>query len=80
MDFLRNLYDNYEKQLSDTGLDDLKAATKKAVYKKKITYEIEKQKSIPNENPRNVGSIIIPSNKREEILNESRQVLLNGTQ
>ena len=28
MDFLRNLYDNYEKQLFDTGLDDLKAATK----------------------------------------------------
>ena len=47
---------------------------------KKVTYEIEKQKSIPNENPRNIGGIIIPSDKREEILNESRQVLLNGTQ
>ena len=35
---------------------------------------------MPNENPRNVGGIIIPSNKREEILNESRQVLLNGAQ
>ena len=41
MDFLRNLYDNYEKQLSDTGLDDLKAATKKAVYKKKSLMKLK---------------------------------------
>ena len=30
----------------------------------------------PDENPRNVKEIIIPLEKREEILNELRQVLL----
>ena len=30
----------------------------------------------PDENPRNVEEIIIPLEKREEILNELRQVLL----
>ena len=44
----------------------------------KIADKIAKPKPIPNENSKDVEAIIIPSEKREEILNELRQVL-NGT-
>ena len=45
----------------------------------KIPDEIAKPKPMSYENSRNVEVIIIPSEKREEILNEFRQVLQNGT-
>ena len=85
MDFLRNLSNKYEEQLLDTGLNVLKAASKKVFHKvveatgafigNKIADKIEKPKTIPNENPRNVEDKIIPSEKRGEILNKLRQVL-----
>ena len=40
-----------------------------------IVNKIVKPKFVPTENSRNVEKIIIPPEKREEILNESRQVL-----
>ena len=66
----------------DTGLDVLKPDSKKVVHKateatcefigNKISYKIVKPKHVIDENPRNVEEIIIPSEKREEILNEVR--------
>ena len=41
----------------------------------KIADKIVKQKHVVDENPRNVEEIIIPPEKREEILNELRQLL-----
>ena len=68
-----------------TRLDALKTASKNVVYKlaevtrefrrNKVADKIVKPKSSAAENSRNVESIIIPSEKREEILNELRQVL-----
>ena len=59
----------YEKQLLDTGLDSLKTASEKVVYKasKFLDDKIEKQEP--------VEEIIIPLEKRNEILNDLRQVL-----
>ena len=83
--FTRNFSIEYKKQLLDTGLDALKTASKKVVPKaaketsesigNKIADKIVKPKHVINENPRNVEKIIIPPEKREEVLNESRQVL-----
>ena len=68
-----------------TGLEDLKAATKKVTHKaaeataefirSKIADKIVKSKLMPRDNLRNVEEIIIPTEKREEILVELRQVL-----
>ena len=38
-----------------------------------------KPKPVPDENSRNVEEIVIPTKKREEMLNKSRQVLQNET-
>ena len=68
----------------DTGLDSLKTASKKVVYKageflenktadagtKSNDDNIEK----PDENPRNVEEIIVPLEKKDEILNKLRKV------
>ena len=69
----------------DTGLDALKTASKRVVQKaaegigesigNKVTDRIVKPKHVIDENPRNVEEIIIPTEKREEILNELRQLL-----
>ena len=69
----------------DTELDALKTSAKKAAHKaaettgkfigNKIADKIVKQKPVIDENSRNVEKIIIPPVKREEILNELRQVL-----
>ena len=67
----------------DTGLDSLKSASKKVVHKtgeilaNKIAYAVTKSNDIkPDKNPGNVEEIIIPPEKREEILNELKQGLL----
>ena len=79
----------YKKQLLDTGLDALKTASKKLVHKtgdflgdkftdavaKSSEDKILKPEHVINENPRNVEEKIIPPEKRDEILNELRQVL-----
>ena len=73
----------------DTGLDSLKTASKKVVHRtsellgnkiadavtKSNDDKIVKPKHVIDENPRNVEEIIIPPEKREEILNALRQVL-----
>ena len=75
----------------DTGLDSLKTASKKVVHRtgellgnkiadavtKSNDDKIIKPKHVIDENPRNVEEIIIPPEKREEILNALRQVLYN---
>ena len=40
-----------------------------------ISGKTVKLKPVPDENPKNVVEIVIPLEKREEILNELRQVL-----
>ena len=93
MFFAWNLSNKYGKQLLDTatktGLDALKTASKKLVHKaaeatgefigNKIADKITKRKPVPDENSGDVEEIIIPPENREEILNELRQVLKNGT-
>ena len=69
----------------DAGLDALKTASKKEIHKaaeatakfigNKIADKIVKPKHSIDVNPENVEEIIIPSDEREEILNELRQVL-----
>ena len=73
----------------DTGLDSLNTASKKVVHRtsellgnkiadavtKSNDDKIVKPKHVIDENPRNVEEIIIPPEKREEILNALRQVL-----
>ena len=75
----------YRKQLLDAGLDAFKSASRKVVHKaaeatdeflgNKIADKIVKPKHVIDENPRNFEEIIISPEKREEILNELRQVL-----
>ena len=75
----------YRKDLLDTGLHALKTASKKVVYKaveatgefigNKIPDKIVKQKAVLDENSRNIEEIIVPPEKREEILNELGQLL-----
>ena len=79
----------YRKQFLDTGLDALKTASKKVVHKpaaatgefigNKIADKIVKKNPVIDENSRNVEEIIIPPEKREEILNKLGQVLKTGT-
>ena len=85
MTFARNLSKRYEEQLWDTAakaeLDALQTASKKVVHKaaeaasefigNKVTEKIVK----PNQNSRNVEEIIIPPEKREDILNKLGPVL-----
>ena len=69
----------------DTELHALKTASKKVVHKaaeatgqfigNKIANKIVKPKHAIDENPKNVEEIIILPEKREEIINELRQVL-----
>ena len=59
----------YEKQLLDTGLDSLKTASEKVVYKASEFLDDKIEKQEPAE------EIIIPLEKRNEILNDLRQVL-----
>ena len=93
MSFGRNLSNKYRKQLLGTatkaGLDSLGTATKKEIYKatettaefigNKIADKTVKPKPVPNENLRGVNEVIITPEKREQILNEFRQVLSNET-
>ena len=85
LSFARNFSNKYEKQLLDTGLDALETAFKTVVHKaleatdqftgNKIADKIVKSKHVTDENPRNVEELIIPPEKREKILNESRHLL-----
>ena len=82
--FAINFSDKYRKQLLDTGLDALKTASKKIVHKvaegtcefigNKIADKIVKAKPAIDENSKNIEEVIIPPEKREEILNALRQV------
>ena len=77
----------YNIQLLDTGLDSLKTASKKVVHKagkfsrNKIVDAVSKSKDDeimkPEENTRrnNVEEIIIPLEKRDEMLSKLRKVL-----
>ena len=68
-----------------TGLDALKAASKKATHKTakitgeligiKIVEKVVKRKPASDENLRDVEEVIIPPEKREQRSNELRQVL-----
>ena len=66
----------------DTGLDALKIASKKVVHKtgKWLGNKIAEAVTKPNDNKigkqEPVEEIIIPLEKRDEILNKLRQVLL----
>ena len=69
----------------DRGLQSLKTASKKVVHKageflgNKIADAIPKSNNDkivkPDENPRHVDEIIIPLEKKDEILNKLRKVL-----
>ena len=71
----------YNKQLMDTGLDSLKNASKKVVHKagevlgNKIADAVTKsnEDNIDKEEP--VEEIIIPPEKRDELLNKLRKAL-----
>ena len=45
----------------------------------KIALKIVKPKSVPDENLRNVEKRVVPPEKRQEILNDLRQILKYGT-
>ena len=72
----------YKKQLLDTGLDSLKTASIKVVHKagefsgNKIGDAVTKSKDDKIVKQEPVEEIIIPLEKRDEILNKLRQVLL----
>ena len=82
--FAINFSDKYRKQLLDTGLGALKTASKKVVHKaaegtceftgSEIADKIVKAKPAIDENSKNIEEVIIPPEKREEILNALRQV------
>ena len=88
MSFARNLSNKYGVQVLDTatktGLDALKTASKKVAHKataatgefieNKIRDKIVQVKPMSDVNSRNVEEIIILTEKREEMLNELRQV------
>ena len=90
MSFWRNLCNKYGKQLLDTNKkknritcfknSDQKAAQKAAeatgeFIENKIADKIVKTKPMLDENSRNAEEIIIPPDKREEIIKKLRQVL-----
>ena len=71
----------YKKQLLDTGLDAVKTASKKVVHKagefigNKITDVVTKSNNDKSVKQEPVEEIIIPLEKRDEILNKLRKVL-----
>ena len=75
----------YEKQLLDKGIDSLKTNSKNVVHKagkvlrNKIIDDVTKSNDNkivnPHENSGNVEEIIIPPEKRDEILNKWRKVV-----
>ena len=75
----------YKKQLLHTGLDSVKTISKKLVHKageflgNQISVAVNKSNDDkivkPDENTKNVEEIIIPPEKRDEILNKLRKVL-----
>ena len=89
LSFVRNLFNKYGKHLlhtaAKTGLDPLKTASKKLVHKtaettgkslrNKIDDKIANQKPLTEANSRDIEEIVTPSEKKEETLNELRQVL-----
>ena len=84
MDFYPS-QENIKIQLLDTGIDPLKTTSKKVVQKageflgNKITDTVTKSNDYkivkPDENPRNVEEIIIPLEKRDEILSKLTNAL-----
>ena len=89
LSFTRKLSNKYGKELLDTAakteLDAVETASKKSVHGaaeataeligNKIAEKIVKTKPVPDENSRNVEEIVFPPEKRQEILNELRQVI-----
>ena len=87
--YARNLSDKYGEKLLDTtiktGLYAAKTASKKVVHKtaettveligNKIAQKSAKPKSVPEANSRDVEEIVIPAEKRQELLNDLRQML-----
>ena len=71
----------YKKQLLDTGLDAVKTASKKVVHKagefigNKITDVVTKSNNDKSVKQEPVEEIIIPLEKRDEILNKLKTVL-----
>ena len=71
----------YKKQLLDTGLDAVKTASKKVVHKagefigNKITDVVTKSNNDKSVKQEPVEEIIIPIEKRDEILNKLKTVL-----
>ena len=80
MDFY-HLLENIKNQLLDTGLDFLKTASKKVVNKtggflgNKIADAVTNLYDNKIVKTKPVEEMIIPPEKREQILNELRQVL-----
>ena len=78
LSFPRNFLNKYQKYLLDAGIDALKTACKKVVYKaaeatdelrgNKIAEKIVKPKHVNDENPRNVEEIIVTSKKEKQLL------------
>ena len=89
MPFTRKSFNKYGKPLlntaTKTGLDALKTISKTVINKaaeatgefrgKKAADKIVKPEPVPDKNSKNVEEIIIPPEKREEVLNELRQEL-----
>ena len=84
LSFARNLSGKCRKQLLDTELNSLKVVSKKVVHKTEFlgnkiadavaklnNDKIVKQKPVIYENARTVEEMIIPPEKREEMLNDS---------
>ena len=75
----------HKKQILDTGLDAVKAASKKVVHKPgkflkskiadTVTNSSDYKTEKPDINPRNVEEINTPLEKKDGILNKSRKVL-----
>ena len=75
----------YKKQLLDTGLDAVKTTSKKVVHKvveflgNKIADAVTNSNNYkivkPDENPRNVGKIVIPPKEKDNIFKKLKKVL-----
>ena len=76
-----HLRENIKKQLLDTGLDAVKNASKKVVHKAGEFLRNKTADAVTNSKDDNtvkqepVEEIIIPPEKRDEILNKLRKVL-----
>ena len=92
MSFARNLSEKYRKKLLDpttkAGSDTSKTDSKKVNHKtaeatdeligNKIADKTVKPLPVPDANWRDVEKIVIPPQRRKEVLNELTQVLSNG--